>query len=1850
MSYTFHQKTIRFLLLLTIVVIVAACGEKKIQLHTTANSLQYVERYTRGPIASDASIVVRFKQDLGEKFQAGIELDDLLQSEPAIQGRCVVSSANTIEFTPDHKFKHGQLYQFKLRLTKLFSKAEADFDFKIQVVPLQVDFISLGLIPDPRSPQKTYLYSGKLLFTDKVDMEKAKSCIQAEYMNQALKIDFRPMESDKELVFDITEVVRQEEAQALHLHIDVSPLDIDYKSEQEIRVPGFTEFEITQVKPINESSQYIEIQFSDNLKKKQNLQGLIEIIDIKTSKFLIQDNLIKVYPSKKLTGSQELKVYPGIRSEYGIKLKDRFDYQLSFPSGKPEVAWIKEGVILPNSEGLHLAFKAINLRAVDVTITKVYENNVLQFLQDNDFNDNTRLKKVAKPLFKKRLHLEDPSLRLDTWHVFSIDLSQLVEQEQGAIYRVKISFKKEYAALPCLQDQKIEGDDNLNQEIDWSEWKYSEDDYYWWDDEDYPYGYDWDKKDDPCDVSYYTSDRWIEQNVLATNLAVIAKKGEDNSFHITVTDIRTTLPVNDVEISIYNYQQQLIRSAKTDDNGFCNIYSDEEAFALVAQKNGEKAYLRLIDGAALSVSRFDVNGKRSQNGLKAFIYGERGVWRPGDSLHLSVILHSEGKKLPDNYPLTLRLYNPMGQLIKKISNNQSTHHLYVFHIPTQASDPTGLWRASITAGGVIFNQNIRIETVKPNRYKVALTFDDAILSASKRYIDGKLKINWLHGAPAKNTQYDIQLSLKKKKTEFTKYDSYIFDDPVNSFYPDEYEFAEGRTDEKGYASVRGKLESYNHPPGMLKANFMIRAYEPGGNFSTNYVSRDFSPYEAYVGIRMPEPNKYGYYETGQDNKIEIASLDKDGKPLSLNGLKVELYRINWRWWYDVYTDQTSNFYSNSYNQLINTQTINTHQGKGVAQFNIPDTDWGRYFVHITIPGGHSTGAMFFADWPYTSSRANRKNPDGASVLSFATDKEKYQVGDLANISFPSSKIGRALVSIEDGSSVLQSFWVEADPMANETHFSLEIKEEMSPNVYVHISLLQPHAQTLNDSPIRSYGIIPLLVENPDSHLHPKIKMKDKLRPEEEFTVTISEQSKRRMTYTLAIVDEGLLDLTNYHTPDPWKYFYAKEALGVKTWDFYDMILGAYGGEIEKLFAVGGDEDLPQKGVKKAKRFKPVVFFAGPFTYDGKKQKHHFKMPSYVGSVKVMVVAKDDNSFGKTDKVVAVKNPLMILPTLPRTMSPGDEAAVPVSVFAMEKDVKDVTLRIQTNEYFEIPGDSQQKVHFDSPDEKTLYFKIKALQKIGIGKIEISAKAGKHKAKQSVELDVRSSNPKETRVLNIALEKGENHVFELSGFGLKNSQKAYVEISTLPSLDIKKRLHYLIHYPYGCSEQISSSAFAQLHLESLIKLDDVQKKSIQNNIQEAISLLQGRVNFDGGIKYWPSSEHSNEWISSYVGQFLWEAQEKAYYVPQSMMKEWLHFQQNRANQWKVDTYSTYSRIFSKKNQAYRLYVLALTGNAEIGAMNRLREIKNLGKMATWYLGAAYALCGKKDIALKLIASTDSDIEKYDLIHNYSFGSRLRDKAMILNVLKLLDKKQEMHKLLFDIAHEVSRKSWMSTQTTAVVFNSLGKIFQNDNIAGNTWLCNYSINEGARIKAGSDKQILHLDLDFDEQGNTKFEINNISDKLLFVNVFNEGNPPAGEEKLNESNIHLSVFYTDMQNNRINPSNLAAGTDFLMHVSAKANYYYDVRENMVLNTMFPPGWEIIHTRLSDFDYVQKQSSFTYQDIRDDRIYTFFDLSTQVKTFTFVLHAAYQGKYYLPSVRCEAMYDNTISGNTHGRWVEVY
>lgn len=495
---------------------------------------------------------------------------------------------------------------------------------------------------------------------------------------------------------------------------------------------------------------------------------------------------------------------------------------------------------------------------------------------------------------------------------------------------------------------------------------------------------------------------------MASNLGVIAKSGIGASLHAYITDLSTTAPMADASLEVLNYQLQSLAKGQTDAEGMARLnISKGKPFLLVVKKDQQRGYLRLDEGHALSVSRFDVAGQTLRDGLKGYLYGERGVWRPGDSIFVSFIPEDKQRRLPDNHPVTFELINPRGQLVKRMVSSHPENLIYTFRTATAEDAPTGFWQARVSLGDAVFEQPLRIETIKPNRLRVELTFGAEVLSTSQSNTIA-FKSEWLHGAAAANLKADLNVSVKPIKTTFDKYPGYLFDDAARRFEPSERTLFDGRLDANGEATITMPAGTNYRAPGFLNATFTSRVYEEGGSFSIQQTNKKMSPYKTYVGIRTPEGDKNNYLITDKDYQIDLATVSETGRAMSVQNLKYTIYKINWRWWWDRSEEDLARYVSSGSATEIQSGTVHTSNGKGTLPFKIEHPEWGRYLIRVEDgQDGHATSATVLVDWPGWAQKPGRGGADVAAMLLFNTDKEKYETGQTATVTFPSSGEGRA---------------------------------------------------------------------------------------------------------------------------------------------------------------------------------------------------------------------------------------------------------------------------------------------------------------------------------------------------------------------------------------------------------------------------------------------------------------------------------------------------------------------------------------------------------------------------------------------------------------------------------------------------------------------------------------------------------------------------------------------------------------------------------------------------------------------------------------------------------------------------
>lgn len=1791
----------------------------------------FILAHTSGVISKYSEIEVHLSQDLNPGVEPGTQIEaEVFDFSPNIKGQAVWGASNLIRFIPSENLRPGQVYEasFELGAVATVDKSLQTFEFNFQAIEQAYQLLRFKIEPYQRTDLIWNQIEGEITCADRGMEEELRKDLQFGDLDSK-KIKWNLGANSLRWEFHIDSLERKEKAYEI---------PIFYQKEElgQLRVPGLSDFEVIAVYVQQSPQQKVSISFSDPLNERQNTAGMFQLGGKDVKSVEIEGSVVHLYPEKRFSGSVQLTVYPGIKNILGYKFPKEYTTNISFEARKPEIRFVNEGTIVPTQGSVRIPFEAVSLRAVDISIYQIYANNVQQFLQINRLSGSEELRRVASPIHRERINLQTEGRNPLDWNSYAIDLDRIIQREPGAIYRIELSFQKSYSLYPC------DGDANTELEsLSAPTWEEDEEDqferYYYepW----YFEGYDYRERDNPCHISYYSRDRKIERNVLASDIGLVVKGGEKEWYTYTQS-ISTAKGLSGLAIKYFNYQGQLIAEGQSDASGYLKVKLDSRPFLVVAENGAERAYRTLENSSSLSISSFAVGGRDARKGVEGMCYTERGIWRPGDTIFLDFILDDKDNPLPSTHPLVLSLQDPRGQEIYRTVQSRGSNSIFHFPLRTEKDAPTGNYSVHIKVGGKSFYHNLAVESIQPNRLDISLKAEGEIIDASNEgNIDLDLDAEWLTGADAADLQAQVTARISSNPNAFKeKHPLFDFNDESRSApYVDDPNIFEGKLDASGHADIRKDLGYLRNSPGMLRLHLGTKVFEPGGRFSIKSTTLNLAPYSAFAGIQMPELNNYGYLETGKNHPIGLIRVNQAGKPIA-GQLRVTVYKVHWSWWWSAQRGQAT-YLNNEVSQQLDSKLISVNEnGRGRYELNIPDNHWGRLYIVVEdVKSGHRSSALAYVDWAWGRDRTGRAGGESVSVLNVQTDKDSYEVGETAKISVPSAAGGRLILSYENAQGQLSQTILNTQ--AGSTVHDLEISPDMAPNCYAHAMIVQPHSAKGNDLPLRLYGIIPILVEDPATRLKPILKAPEEIRPNSRYKIAVSEAKGKAMEYTLAVVDEGLLGLNNFQTPEPWSHFYSKTALGLRTWDIYDEVIGGFSGEIAKMLTVGGDAALLQENEEDADRFVPVVRHIGPFKLKaGAEANHELEMPNYLGKVRVMVIAANkDKAYGSADTNISVKQPLMVQMTLPRVLGPEEEVLVPVTVFAMKEGIKEVNLKLSASGKINLL-DKEQKISFAKPGQKTVYFKAKVARALGKASLTISASSGAEKSSESIEIAVRSPMRKQQQIFTSVVE-GSPVSYRAEPFGISGSNRLVVSLSSLPKLNLAERLDYLIGYPHGCLEQTTSKCFAQLNLEKWVDLKTEEKAAIREFVNAGLNKLRGLQLSEGGFRYWPGNTTPDAWASTYVGHFLLSAEAAGYKLPAGLKEGYLRYARQEARTW-----ANHSSLSSNNdlNQAYRLYVLALAGKPEMGAMTRLRNQGIHSRAAAYRLASAYALLGEKEAARELMqkyAKLETDQQYY----YYCYGSSLRDKVMQMESFNELGDRAEAMRLAKEIAEELS-EGWHSTQTIAYSLQALGSLFSNANEKIEARIT----QDGITKNISSNLSVYQWEVkDFAKISELSIESSN--GKPLFLTIVREGLPVYGSETAQSNRISMSVRYTDMQGKTIDPSRLKIGTQLIAELSITRSSLSKDFENLAVSQMFPSGWEITNSRVFIASTVNNEG-LDYQDIRDDRVLSYYNAYRySSKIIRVELTASYPGKWYLPPTWIEAMYEGSIAANNKGQWVEV-
>lgn len=1571
--------------------------------------------------------------------------------------------------------------------------------------------------------------------------------------------DIKLLDKPQELVLTYDEkIMGFKEAKVLQFQIPSKPKDNDFR-----------------LISAEEKDQIATLKFSKELAENQAFQDFIQISPELNFRAWSVGKELKISANFEPGEKYQVKIAKGLKSNQGLINKGEEANITLQKDLDPSLVFANDGVFLPSGAEYQVYIKSRNVKKIHLKVSQIFSNNISEYLRYKNLvgkkDDSTQeafyssdgFNYVAKKVIDKKIELKNQK---NTWISSALDLSDL--KGKSGIFSVSLSVD--------ANDLDYKGEN----------------------------------------VYRIINKASVSKNLIFSNIALSAQN-LNKQLVVHARDFSKNEALENVKIELVSKQNQILQSQNTDSNGDAKfqIQEDDEILYILASKENQISVLRFSN--PLSTDGYDVEGDQNHEMIKAFIYTDRGVYRAGDSVHLSVVARENTNPL--KHPINFTLINPKNQKIIENQILKSQNDIYYTQINLDKNAINGLYRANFNIAGVEFSKDILVQSVVPNRIKVELNADEN-RSLDDGSLSYELSSKYLFGALASNLKYQSVVYFSPKNYHNSKYKDYIFTNPSSLIIS-------ASADDKGNLDEKGRVQSsVEIPENILNSqgyNFNARivseVFEKGGRSVKAVKDVNLNRYDYFVGMKTLA-NSY----VSEGETIDFYAIVSDLKEKLVSGktLEYRIYQNDYYWWwdYDSYDEFLRSIKQDTNTKLIEKGELTSSSEPMKFSFNTSNY-YGQMFIELIDKESEvSTGQSF-----YVSSWGEPSYADVVSSLKIKSDKNKYKIGQSAKIEFESVAGAKALITLSSNSKIIDRFVM--DTQDESTSIELAMKKEYAPNIYVSVSLFQDYNKIDNDRALRLFGVIPLYVEDENTKLDLELKTPDKILPNSDFEIEIQSKDKRAFNYTVAIVDEGLLDLTDFKTPDIWKGFYAKTGFTLKTYDTYSQIIPKFTGGDSVLGGLRVDKNRDDS----AQRFKPVALFNTPARSDETGfAKLKFKMPSYMGSVRVMVVANENDAYGSVSKDIQVSAPLVMLETLPRTLKIGDNFTLLTQIFKTENRIKNATLSVRSkNSLIKISPDTQT-IDFKSATNLEVMMDANVSDnRIGKELLEFELKSEDYTYKNEIEIDIKPINAYTYENNTSLIKAGESKEFIIKDYIL-GTTNATLKLSPTPILDMDKRIKYLLNYPYGCIEQTTSAVLPQLFLDKFSTEFDKQKAI--NNINAAIERYSNFQTADGGFAYWQGGDESNAWGSNYAGMFLILAKQNGYFVPDSMYERWLKYEQNFVQK------SVY-RDYMMDIKANSLYLLAMAKKPNISEMNLLYDnLNTLSTEAKWQLAAAYKLAGVEDTA-KQIASKIS-IEPDSKYSFYTYGSLVRDEAIIANAYKQIYGTNN-EELLQKISDTLLSKDYLSTQSTGYALYALAMGANLENMNENFMDATLKIDDQAYTINQNQMQIFSFN---DEKAIVS------ANKDIFVSFGVEG-VKASENSAFSNKISLDRAFYDEKGNKISPSEIGSGQTFYMRISVSLNEGANYVSNIALTQILPSGWEVSNTLLDDnTPSFIKNSNYDFIDVRDDKIMWFFGLNkNRTHHFYIKLNAITPGSYTLSGAYAEAMYDDTYRALSESEKVVV-
>jgi uncharacterized protein YfaS (alpha-2-macroglobulin family) len=1344
-------------------------------------------------------------------------------------------------------------------------------------------------------------------------------------------------------------------------------------------------------------------------------------------------------------------------------------------------------------------------------------------------------------------------------------------------------------------------------------------------------------------VVYNDDERWIQDSkyVIVTDLGIVAKMGQDELV-VWVNSLEAMTPKPDTKISLISRNNQVLATAVADKEGVARFKDIKKScrgydpFIILAEAGKDFAFVQ-FDKSLIETADFDVRGRQHLvDGYEAFLYLDRDIFRPGDAGNLVAVVRGPNAALPPEFPVKLEIRQPDGRIYQEMKSNTTDRGACEFAISIPDYAQTGKYQAILrVAEEAVGTTAFSVEDFMPERIKVTAQTDRPTYTTGER---AEIKVQGMNlfGPPAAGRRAELKVTLEPVQFTAVGFNTYTFGDPDQAFNSKQQELGESKLDASGVAVYQYDFPKELNPPAKIRAIFHATVLEDGGRAVSSYKAVDLHAYERYIGIKALTDEQY--CDMNKPFPIKYVVVDQQGQPVDQTELTLDVYRITWNSIYRKTESGKYEYVSEEEKERVYHGTAVA--GKGEQSYQYVPKDYGRYQIVLKDANGHSRAATSFyaCGWGYSP-----WTMEAPEKINLEPERKTYKVGEQAKIQVKAPFSGKALVTVEREKVY---FYQIVEFKANTGVVTIPVKAEYKPNVYVSVHLIRSIKSLEKRAPVRAFGTVPLQVDCSAHKLQVEIIAAPEVRPKQTLEVKVKLNRASKQTYmTLAAVDEGICQLTNYEAPDPVNFFYGKRSLNINSYDLYGMILPEVDA-IKPKSATGGDADTD--GVRKknlnpvsVKRVKPVSLWSGLVKADRNGEARiKLNVPQFNGTLRLMAVAAGGADFGFAQKKIVVRDPVVISPTFPRFVAGGDRFTVPVAVFNGTGKAGDFQLTLAAHGPVALLSEKQQSLSLKNREEKLVYFDLHAKNAVGKAAFTLQARGNQQNCEVKEELPVRPAVP-----LTHELKSGSITVktplrITPGTRWLPGTASYQLTLASFPSLKFAGSLQYLLTYPHGCVEQTTSKLFPLLYFDELAQATQSQVFKGGNAdyyLNEGIAKLEAMQLREGCFAYWPGDTYSNEWGSIYASNFLVEARKAGYAVADRVYDLML---KNLQTLVKVSDNSQ-ERL---ENRVYALYVLSLAGKSQLSSMAYLKNLAlvKLPDFSRAQLAAAYCYAGDRNTARKLLPATFT-VSNGVRQSGGNFNSPIREDAIVLGALADINPRDPaIYKIVSRLSRSAKPGYWGTTQENAFALMALGKIYKqksSGDYQGEVWVNN------TKIASFNSKKILQSKDSRLGKGPIQVKISGHGECYYHLN--SSGVSTAKQIPEYNQGLRVSREYLDRYGNPINQAKIRQGDLLVAHLTIEPQQ--DDLENLAIVDLLPGGLEIDNPRLANNASLTwiaaKTLTPSYMDIRDDRLIFFVSLEKRGSyDFYYALRAVTCGEFTLPSVKAECMYEPELSSFSSG------